>query len=76
MRKDSPDALPAPIRSVANDGYVYLPNGACGGKAGVGVSSDNNKSWKVYTIPDSQSGGGAFLPPGTCRHPIMRCVQL
>jgi len=43
---------------IGPDGWVYLPNAACGaGQQGLGVSSDNNQSWTVHVIPDSKSSG-------------------
>jgi hypothetical protein len=38
---------------VANDGTVYVPNKACGGKQGVVVSEDNGITWRVSTVDGS-----------------------
>ena len=40
---------------VGPDGTVYLPNGDCSGRAGMGVSADNGQTWSVTTIPDSST---------------------
>jgi hypothetical protein len=38
---------------VAPDGTVYLPNGNCHGRIGVGVSTDAGKTWTIRTVPGS-----------------------
>jgi len=40
---------------VAPDGTVYVPNKNCGGKQAVAVSTNDNTTWNVYTVPDSAS---------------------
>jgi hypothetical protein len=40
---------------VAPNGWVYLPNRNCGGKAGVAISKDNGTTWSLSTIPGSSN---------------------
>ncbi|HUR69731.1 MAG TPA: PKD domain-containing protein [Candidatus Thermoplasmatota archaeon] len=47
---------------VSKDGYAYLPNQNCGGKAGGGITSNNGGAWNSYTIAASSTRGRGFDP--------------
>ncbi len=44
------------VRVSPKDGTVYLPDGKCGDKQGMAVSTDGGDHWVVRTVPDSISG--------------------
>ena len=47
---------------VAPDGTAYLPNGQCGGKQSVFVSTDAATTWTLHTIPGSLPMSSAIAP--------------
>lgn len=47
---------------VAPDGTAYLPNGQCGGKQSVFVSTDAATTWTLHTIPNSLPMAPAIAP--------------
>jgi hypothetical protein len=59
---------------IGSDGTVYLPQKACGGGQGMGVSSDNGATWSIARVPDSSTVGLSSSDPSVAPAPDGKTV--